>query len=137
MKQWFVALILGATCANADVLELRDVALQYKHFVDAGRDPMLDAPQKDEYNLALNMDLLGAGYWNNRVHTKTDPAQFRVVGWELQIGAHLSNSFDVFYNHHSQHLLDKVGPNGFPVEDSIGVNIYLYHSRSPKGAVFE
>lgn len=64
-------------------------------------------------------------YWRNRIHGEMDTSQFRLVGWQFEIGVHLG-PVEIYRMHHSQHILDAEHPwMRFPVEDSWGVRFYF------------
>ncbi len=122
------------------LLEMRETKLNYKYFVHPGRDPLFTSShQKEELNLSVNTNMLGVFYWDNTVHAKTDDAQYRVVGWNIKLGVHLHPRLDIQYEHFSRHLLDSKHPTmgGFPVEDSVGVNLYLYRAPAAQRSILE
>lgn len=128
-----------ASAGEWKLLELSEAKLNYKYFVHPGRDPLFspNAPQKEELNLHVNTHVARVFYWDNIVHAKTNDAQYHVVGWNLKLGMHLHRYLDVQYEHFSRHLLDEKGPSKFPVEDSIGVVLYLYRPASPSRVVLK
>jgi hypothetical protein len=137
-----LALVAFPRASMADgawkLLSLRETKLNYKYFVHPGRDPLFtDSSQKEELNLSVNTDLLSVFYWDNTVHAKTNDAQYHVVGWNIHLGVHVCRYLDVQYEHFSKHLLDSSLPYmKFPVEDSVGVNLYLYRREPAGGSLF-
>lgn len=130
-----------AEASEWHLLELQDVYANYKQFLPGGRDPLITENglpgrlMDKELNLHVDMDVLKYGYWHNMVHSMTDEdvnghGQFRLVGWNFQLGVHLGSYLDVQYEHFSQHLLDASLPYGFPVQDSIGIVLHLYRGPS-------
>jgi len=70
-------------------------------------------------------------YWRNRVHGEMDTSQFRLVGWEFELGARVG-PVEIYRGHHSQHILDAVHPwMRFPVQDTIGIRVHLLGGSSP------
>ncbi len=132
-------LLLGAGVATGDnLVQLKEVAVDYKDFVSGGYDPLINSngllgrEMGTELNLTLDTDVLSVFYFNNRIHGMTDelpgvgPGQFRTVGWQFQYGLRLSPALDIYYEHHSQHLLDTPGISHYPVNNSIGVKLILF-----------
>jgi hypothetical protein len=120
------------------LIELRESYINYKYFVHPGRDPLFtDLPHKEELNLHVNTDILRYMYWDNMVHSMTDASQYRVVGLNTKLGVRLSGILDVQFEHFSKHMLDTVHPwmRGFPVEDSVGINLYLYRPDKPRSSL--
>jgi hypothetical protein len=133
-----VLLCRMSDAAEWHVIDLDGVYVNYKQFMPGGRDPLvtengLGHHMDKELNLHFDSTILKYGYWNNMVHSMTDEdvnghGQFRVVGWNFQLGAHLCKYLDVQYEHYSQHLMDAQLPYGFPVQDSVGIVLHLYRS---------
>lgn len=127
-----------------ELIEMQDVYVNYKQFLPGGRDPLITGNgipgqlMDRELNLHMDMDVLRVGYWHNMVHSMTAKdkdggGQFRVVGWNTQVGVHLCTYLDVQYEHYSQHMLDGTLPNGFPVQDSVGIVLHLYRGPASVG----
>jgi hypothetical protein len=79
----------------------------------------------------FNIDLLKYQdfdfYWRNRVHGESTDQQFREVGWQFETGLELRNYVQLYYQHHSQHILDAEGQYGkYPLENYVGVRMTLY-----------
>ncbi len=147
---WFIScLVLMAFLAGhvgaAEPFELNEVHIHYRDFFPNGHDPLITQnglPNRGlgkELNLRVNTDVLTYGYWNNLVHSMTDEdaatganGQFRTVGWNFQLGLHATRWLDIEYEHYSQHLLDyDRRDQHFPVQDSIGIKLYLFRKHSP------
>jgi hypothetical protein len=139
-----VTLLLSMTPAtgNAEaaakdwhLIELHDVAIEYRRFVDDGRDTLIyPHVHKEALNLSVDMDVLRYFYWDNTIHSLTDQSQYRGIGLELSFGIRLNDSWAVQYHHYSQHVLDEpihTLPR-FPVEDSVGIVFKLYTSPNPR-----
>lgn len=133
------------------LLELNEASMSYIDFFPGGSDPLITqngTPNRTlgkEVKLNLNVNLLKYMYLNNHVHGGTDEiigsggkGQFRTVGWEFQLGLHLSKYIDLFAHHHSQHLLDTTYQHGrFPVQDAVGIKIYFYRADKPDNALLD
>lgn len=126
-----VVLALLFTCMGcATSLSHRETYIDAEKFTPGGRSQILanqDEPGS-QVSIVANTDLFKYGYWDNRVWGLTNQSKFSATGWEYRLGAHLAPMLDIEYRHHSQHRLDeKFGPNeGHPVEDSIGIKLFLY-----------
>lgn len=132
--------------SKADTLELQEIKLNYKSFFPGGSDPLitqngLNHNMDKELNLHLNMDFFDHFYWNNMIHSMTDKdeagsGQFRLVGWNFNLGLHLTDYVDFGYHHFSQHLLDYAGPNHYPVQDAWEINVYIFRKKNPGKGMF-
>ncbi len=134
------SLIIGQVHA-AEGWGLDQAYINYKQYTPGGTSYLItdnglpDRAMDKEVALHLDTTFWSYLYFNNIIHAATDKGldgsgQFRVVGWNFQLGARVASWLDVQYEHHSQHILDWQGPMHFPVEDSIGVNIYLYRTKT-------
>lgn len=65
-------------------------------------------------------------YWNNKVDTASTEARFRMVSWEWEGGANLNDRCQVFWHHHSTHLLDAASDDHFPMTNWYGARVTLY-----------
>lgn len=65
-------------------------------------------------------------YWHNRVHMGNTNVQVRQAGWEWEFGAHLTEKFDLFWYHHSQHILEAKTQERYPLQNFYGFRINLY-----------
>lgn len=65
-------------------------------------------------------------YWNNRVDTFTTNDQYRTVSWEWEGGANLYDRAQLFWHHHSSHLLDAGSTEHFPLQNFYGCRVTLY-----------
>lgn len=142
-----VASLLFGPPSRADGIQLDQVYLNYKSFMPGSTNYLItnnglpDRSMDKEVSVHLDTTLLSYAYWNNIIHTGTDASpteagQFRTVGWQFDLGLRVADWLDVQYEHHSQHILDWQGPMHFPVEDSIGVNIYLYRPKNHQQTLF-
>ena len=139
-------LFLLSGYVKADSMSIEELSVQYKHFLSGGSHPLitengLSGKTLDkELNLTLNTNIFKYVYFNNFVHSMTDKnvdgsqGQFRLIGWQYAIGAHLSSALDVGYYHFSQHLLDTTYSHGhFPVENAIELKLYLIRPKPNEG----
>lgn len=141
-------LLLLTQSVKADMIDLREVSIDYRNYFPGGRDPLITSnglPNRGigkGLDVNINSDILDWVYWNNRINSKTDydtvghGGQFRLVGWETAFGVHLSSYVDIGYYHHSQHILDAAYKyDNYPVEDAIQIKLYLYRSKKDKESV--
>ncbi len=96
----------------------------------------------------FNLRILGAGYWDNNVHTEGLRGQVKTVGWHFEMGAHVTPYLDMFYEHHSRHVMEGDQPlyydhkindykrGVFPVEDSYGIRFKFYTNPKASGSLF-
>ena len=89
--------------------------------------------------VSTNFDLSIGDYlfWRNTVHGEGTHSKFMTVGWHWEFGVNLIDGLQLFYEHHSQHVMDRNQPyfydkdrdevyqKKFPVEDSIGLSINI------------
>ena len=136
-------LLVFSNIVNADAIELKELSIEYKDFFPGGTDPLItqnglpDRTLGKELNLNIYTDIYEYCYWNNTVHSMTDEiigsggrGQFRMVGWEFSVGCRLIQELDFGYYHFSRHNLDHLSTLGhFPVQDSLGIKIYLYQPK--------
>lgn len=132
-----MCLFLHSVICNAEGLQVSDLSLEYIQFFQGGRSPLVTSngiPDKElgqSIGLNLTVELLGTAFWENHVTGVTDhdrvvgDGQFRSVGWEFNFGVHIFSQADLYYHHHSQHVLDHQGPFAYPVEDGIGLRLKL------------
>ena len=143
-----VLIMCFSTLVNADVFELRELYLLHKKFGDGSRNPLIDDNGLEnreldrEVSLIWNMDILEYGYFDNKILSYVDrfkdsgeSDQFRLVGWNLQLGIRLTGWLWVEYDHFSKHQLDNEAPGKFPVEDAFGIRVYFY-KKDYKDGIF-
>ncbi len=91
-----------------DIANNRD---EYLRIDDKG-STKYDSGETWKYGTAVtfNLDLARydqwALYWNNYVHMAATQVAVRHVGWQFETGIELSKHVDLFYDHHSQHIMD-------------------------------
>lgn len=108
-------------------LFLEEASVDYARFKDDSRDPvMYPYTPKERLDTNLNLSLLKYGFINNTIHSETDKDQFRIIGWQYQMGVHIGPWIDLYAEHFSQHLLDTEGTRPYPVTNALGVKIFLY-----------
>lgn len=109
------------------------LSIDYYRFDGAPR--MAEAPSWEmTQGVSLSMDLKAVDvsrwfpahlYWRNRVHGELDTSQFRLIGWQFELGIRIG-LIELYRAHHSQHILDAQHPwMRFPVQDTIGVRVFL------------
>lgn len=121
-----IAVLFG--CAQSPVSN-RETYVNARSFFSGGREPELppESRANKELNLVTNTDLLTYGYWDNKIWSITDQGQFRAIGYNYKLGVRLFTELYVEYEHFSKHWLDhEPMMGGFPVQDSIGLNLFLY-----------
>ncbi len=136
-----LALVLWSSAGHATEYRLLDVDrldFEYGRIVPTSRDPYLPdrtGQWREQIALQWNITMLEWGYWNNRVHTETTNPSGSVtsVGWQFELGAHITDYFDVYREHHSRHVMEAAPEHRFegahaqfPVEDIYGVRVHIY-----------
>ncbi len=125
--------LIAISCAHAEgkenwFIQVDELSLNYKRYNPGSRHPLFyDSVMKEGIDLNMNTDMaFGLLFWDNKIHTATNSAQYYLIGWNLFLGIHVTSFLDVQYEHHSQHILDDAYPNmKFPVEDSLGFKLTL------------
>jgi hypothetical protein len=116
------------------LMQLDSLTLDYKNYGwlnDKNRNALLYPESvKESVKLSMNLNILLAGYLNQSVNGLTTDAQYRGVIYDLELGAHATELFDVYYSHESSHLFDRHHSfmNKFPVEDAIGIRLNIFRS---------
>jgi hypothetical protein len=144
MNRLLIALVMATACparAEFRLLDIDRMSIDLSRF-GCNREPL--TPQYDckDYvgRIASEFDLrlLEYGYWRNRVHTEGIKAQVKTVGWEYEFGLRVVPELDVFYHHHSRHVMDDPLPvyqdnrqGKFPVSDEYGVRMNFYINPRP------
>lgn len=107
------------------------LSLDIDRFLE-NREPMTPDIEMHQYrgSVGLNWDVGLVNdhvLWRNTVHGEGTYSQFTTMGWKFQVAVPLSENFEVHYNHHSRHTLDREQPEGtrFPVMDSWGLKVCL------------
>lgn len=128
--------------ADFHLISLDEIRVDYINYFPKGRDPLITENGLEGRelgkSLSINIEstLLKYGYWNTLVHSATDSysdthanGQFRSVGLQMELGIRPFSFLDLFYYHHSQHVLDTELPYRFPVADGVGIHIYIYSNK--------
>lgn len=140
--------LISMAFGDSDI-QLEQVYVGYKSFFPGGTSYLITnngLPDREigkEISLHVDAKFLEVFYWHTLVHGTSDlysetgkGGQFRAVGLQMELGLRFTSFLDLEYHHHSQHVLDQVGPFHFPVEDSIGFNLYLYRAKSKPDSLF-
>jgi len=144
----FSLLLTISTASFSDVFQLREFYLLHKKFGDGSRNPLIDDNGLEnreldrEVSLIWNMDIFNHAYFDNRILSYVDrfkdsgeSDQFRLIGWDFQIGLRLTGWLWVEYDHFSKHQLDNEAPNKYPVEDAFGIRVYFYRKDYRPGFI--
>lgn len=109
------------------VINHRDPYFGYK---DMGSDgEHWDKGAAVNFNLDLMKYAEYSWYWRNRVHGEATERQFRQIGWQYETGLEVHNYVQVYWYHHSQHVLDDAGAYGkYPLDNFVGVR-YTFYKR--------
>lgn len=125
--------------ADFHLLEVDRVSVEHFRILNH-RDPYWDYipettgetwSQGGAFNLNLNLirwDWFQLS-WDNRLHMESTEAQIRGAGWEFTVAVSLADKINLYYKHHSQHLLDAVpDPSNreYPLLDQYGVELVLW-----------
>lgn len=124
----FMALFSVWIHASPQLVTLKEVYVDYAQYL-SGHTPYLNAGQipHERLNLNVNIELLDDWlYMNNTVHSLTDQSQFRFMGWEYELGINVYDYVHIYYQHFSGHLLDDTYQWPSPLDNTIGVKLYLY-----------
>lgn len=141
LTKWLGALtIVGfGQAAQARPFTVKEVNFRTE-YLHNNREPMRPQAPADASHAGVafevNVDILDKGYWNNRVHTEAVDATVKTVGWEFEKGFRLNQYFDIYWYHHSQHVMDEEQPRyldnqgrfrqtQFPLKDAIGIRFKL------------
>lgn len=132
------SLLCGYAAYAGDFIQLDTAKVDYRRFMGESTTFNFPSYQKDRLGLTLDSNIATYGFWRNRVHGTTDQFGFRWIGYNFDFGIRVAPFLDVLYEHHSQHLLDDADPASrhFPLEDSVGVSIYLF-SKEPRKSLFQ
>jgi nuclear transport factor 2 (NTF2) superfamily protein len=89
----------------------------------------------------FDLSLLKYGFWRNEIHGEGTRAKFMTIGWHWELGIRLGSQVEVFWDHHSRHVMDREQPyywsdtqqawrqGSYPVEDSYGIRIIFYERK--------
>ena len=125
----FLFLDLIRECPADEFIDLKEMSIEYEHAIHDGRDPLVTPePINEKLKFNIEAQLFGPLYWDSVVHSTTTPSQFRSIGWDYDFNLRVSQNINIYYHHHSQHLLDRdhTYMEGFPVHDGVGVKIFFF-----------
>ena len=152
---WLLGIVLGigigASMARGDALEINGphselhllsldrFAMEHYHLINY-RDPYYAAYGDEGSNkgetwhqgaaVLFDIDLVKYREWGlymtNRVHGESTDKQFRSTGWQYEVGARWTDYVDVYWGHHSRHVLDDKGNGAFPLENIVGIRATFY-----------
>lgn len=130
------------------LIDLDEVLIDYVNFFPKSYNPLINnnglsnRELGKEFDLTISTTLIQYGYMRGLIHSLSDSfidthkdGQFREVGLNLELGIRIAPFLDIYYWHYSQHVLDIQTPWHFPVEDGIGIHLYLY-SKDRKESIF-
>lgn len=76
--------------------------------------------------LGLDLDLItteaGTLYWNQLIEGESTTRQFRRTAWLFEIGIDFGD-VSLYHNHRSEHLLDAVSDQPYPLRDMYGLRV--------------
>lgn len=113
---------------NFRLLDVDELSMDYYSIKD-NKHPYFDEFQ-DEWTegAALNFDLSVLKYfkWKNRVYENSANQQVRQVGWKWDLALDLGKYVNLFYEHHSTHVVDSGRKaHTYPLENYYGVRFYF------------
>ncbi len=123
--------LLEPTRVTTEFYEVKQNRDSYLRINAEGSDRFGESNEYWNKGAAMNMDfdILRYGnyawYWKNKVHMAATNVAVRHVGWEYELGARLGKSFDVFWWHHSEHIMDMGREDRFPLRDYYGFRFVL------------
>lgn len=111
---------------HALAVELRDLSIEIRKYPGKTYFAQLpDETVREEVAVIFDIQLAGCLYWWNRIHGSSTDSQFRWIGWNHALSCRLEK-LELFYEHHSEHALDRTRPEHFPVNDSVGLLWKVY-----------
>lgn len=112
---------------NFQLLDVDKVSFEYAKIKNQRDGFYLVDDENFDYRMAFLMDfrLLEVLYWKNDVHMMAADDHVRAVGWQYEGGVHIFKNADLFWFHHSQHVLEREPPPGIsnPLENRYGFRI--------------
>lgn len=142
MKYLLGLLLLATQALAGDDLRLTNLFVDYRNYHllnDKARNVLTyPEPPKEGIDVNIQTRVLSHFFWDSKIMALTTDAQYRSIGLNMRAGVSLTQTLDVFYEHQSLHVIDRpinTMPK-FPVEDSIGVRIYLYREKANPDSLF-
>ena len=106
------------------IVNNRDAYFPYKN------PPSDEEHWKDGIAAMFDLDLVKYKlfdlYYRGRVHGETTDKQFRQVGLQFETGVEIKDYLNIFWFHHSQHLLDAEPVYGYPLQNFVGARVTFY-----------
>src|SRR5690606_17563458 len=111
---------------NLEIWRIADFRDEYMGFAQpSNKKPGVHEHWDKGIAATFNLDLFRyrkvGVYFNNFVHTDGTNHQVRSVGWKWDAGVSLNSKLDVFYKHHSRHVMDAERDSKFPLENRYGI----------------
>ena len=119
-------LILAALCFSlAHAAPLTSASIELGQFLSNSR--LLELPERPSNFIGLNLLLIPVAplYWNNRVHALSVGEHVRWVGWHFELGLGFDR-LDLYFDHNSQHALDRAHQLYNPVSNAVAVRWRIY-----------
>jgi hypothetical protein len=119
-----IALLLSSDAVAFNLLDVEEVSLDVKK-INKYRNGNL--PQDAEHikyggSFNLNLSVLKFLHWDNRIHMAGTDSQIRYAGWEFRTWVPVTRYLQIFYYHHSEHVLERE-MREYPIEDAVGVRL--------------
>lgn len=139
MIRWLLFFVFSTSSFAKEPVRVTNLSIEAARYYNY-RNPyfLLENDRHQKFlgrtNLRLDIGLLPRDdptehilYWHNNIHGSVDQEskEYREVGWEFEMGSRINRYFDVFYYHHSEHVLEQERSYKFPLEDSYGIRINL------------
>lgn len=139
--------------ANAQyrLLDIDRINMEFARF-GCNRDPIIPELDCGDWRgrTSINADLriLSNIYWKNNIHGEGTTAAYKTMGWKFELGINISRYLDLFYLHHSRHVLDQnaathISYDGkhtmtkFPVEDSYGIRLIFFENARKRSSLID
>lgn len=149
LSSWIVVIVLLisiVTCEPAKAQSLQYFGYEFSEVYNE-RDPYLPEfdlrreqaqPDQGEYwdtrsAILFNLNLIEFTpsyrmYWDNEIYGFTTTQQYRTAGWEWEAGFQLDR-VDLFWHHHSRHVLEQERDLSYPLHDRYGLRITFYGDK--------
>lgn len=118
-----------------DLVELGNVTVEHKNFYSGTTPYLPDHRALTETNFKFDVVMFGSGFIRNTIHSQTDKTQYRLVGWNWELGFKPFDWLELGWWHFSKHQLDAQDPSfgsGWN-EDGIIMRIHLRKGPQPNG----